>query len=64
MNILTIFALINVLFLLLGFWMGRHTVEKPMPGVVLPLKIGKKIDKDPYDEAMQEPQTPRMETVK
>ena len=64
MNIITILVLSNVLFLLLGFYFGRHTVEKPMPKVGLPLKIGKKIDKDPYDEAMQEPQPPRMETVK
>jgi len=63
MTILTVFALINVLFLLLGFYFGRHTAEKPLPRVTLPFKKQVLEEDDPYIEAMKEPEPARKETT-
>ncbi len=63
MNILIIFALINVLFLLLGFYFGRHTAEKTLPRVALPFKKPVFEEDDPYIEAQKDPEPDRKPTL-
>lgn len=52
----------NLLFLALGFWMGRLSSNQAIPKIVTGPEKPFHED-DPYDKAMQEPEEERKETT-
>jgi hypothetical protein len=60
MDILTIFT--NLLFVSLGFWMGRTATGQAIPKI----NTGKPklhVEEDPYEKAMRDPDEERIETT-
>ena len=59
-------ACLNVIFLCLGFYMGRVSSGQGIPGLKVPFKKPKLFEEykdDPYEVAMTDPQVERIETI-
>lgn len=55
-----------IIFLCLGFWMGRISSNQAIPGMKVPFKKPKPFDEyrdDPYEMAMTDPKVERIETI-
>jgi len=57
---------LSVIFLCLGFWMGRMSSNQAIPGLKIPFKKPPSFDEykyDPYEAAMTDPKVERIETI-
>lgn len=55
-----------IIFLCLGFWMGRVSSNQGIPGMKIPFKKPPSFDEykdDPYERAMQDKPVERIETI-
>jgi len=56
----------SIIFLCLGFWMGRISSNQAIPGMKLPFVKPKQFDEykdDPYEVAMTDKNVERIETI-
>ena len=56
----------SIIFLCLGFWMGRISSNQAIPGMKIPFKKPPSFDEykdDPYEVAMTDKNVERIETI-